>query len=100
MDTNRSRPSLPLHRRPGGGIGRRSRLKIYRRKSCGFDPHPGHSFEFGLDWTACAKAGQSSSLSTASDSAKVDVTFSAWSLLDNETLVWPIFSGELHGESG
>ena len=25
---------------PGGGIGRRSRLKIYRRKSCGFDPQP------------------------------------------------------------
>ena len=29
--------------RPGGGIGRRSRLKIYRRKSRGFDSHPGHS---------------------------------------------------------
>jgi hypothetical protein len=28
--------------RPGGGIGRRSRLKIYRRKACGFDPRPGH----------------------------------------------------------
>jgi hypothetical protein len=27
---------------PGGGIGRRSRLKIYLRKDCGFDPHPGH----------------------------------------------------------
>ena len=21
------------------------RLKIYRRKSCGFDPHPGHQFQ-------------------------------------------------------
>jgi hypothetical protein len=29
---------------PGGGIGRRSRLKIYLRKDCGFDPHPGHHF--------------------------------------------------------
>ena len=29
---------------PGGGIGRRSRLKIYHRKVCGFDPHPGHHF--------------------------------------------------------
>lgn len=30
--------------RPGGGIGRRSGLKIRRPlKACGFDPHPGHS---------------------------------------------------------
>ena len=34
-------------RRPGGGIGRRSRLKIYRRKSCGFDPHPGYQLRAG-----------------------------------------------------
>ena len=27
-------------REKGGG-----RLKIYRRKSCGFDPHPGHQFQ-------------------------------------------------------
>lgn len=29
-------------RSPGGGTGRRSRLKIVRRKACGFDSHPGH----------------------------------------------------------
>ena len=28
--------------RPGGGIGRRSRLKIFRSNPCGFDSHPGH----------------------------------------------------------
>ncbi len=37
--------------RPGGGIGRRSRLKICRRKACGFDPHPGHHFiDDDLEW--------------------------------------------------
>ena len=42
-------------RRPGGGIGRRSRLKIYRRKSCGFDPHPGHSAKYGFGATDSAR---------------------------------------------
>lgn len=27
---------------PGGVIGSRNRLKIDRRKACGFDSHPGH----------------------------------------------------------
>ncbi len=40
-------------RRPGGGIGRRSRLKIYRRKSCGFDPHPGYQLRAGA-WSRAA----------------------------------------------
>src|SRR6185295_7683095 len=42
VDTTGPDSSVPSLERPGGGIGRRSRLKIYRRKSCGFDPHPGH----------------------------------------------------------
>ena len=32
--------SLP--RCPGGGIGRRARLKLAFRKECGFDSHPGY----------------------------------------------------------
>ena len=35
-----------LWARPDGGTGRRSRLKIFRRKSCGFDSHSGHQIEF------------------------------------------------------
>ncbi len=34
---------MPCDSCPGGGIGRRSGLKIRRPlKACGFDPHPGH----------------------------------------------------------
>ena len=28
---------------PGGGIGRRARLKLAFRKECGFDSHPGYT---------------------------------------------------------
>ena len=46
MDTAGSVFQVPQSRiGPGGGIGRRSRLKIYHRKVCGFDPHPGHHVE-------------------------------------------------------
>src|SRR3989344_9610625 len=37
-----SRAILSIIFCPGGGIGRRTRLKIELRKECGFDSHPGH----------------------------------------------------------
>lgn len=36
---------MPVHC-PGGEIGRRRRLKISRRKACGFDPRPGHHLAY------------------------------------------------------
>ena len=46
--------------RPGGGIGRRSGLKIHRPlKSCGFDPHPGHQ---SRNWTAFDNVRQSETI--------------------------------------
>ena len=49
--------SLP--RCPGGGIGRRARLKLAFRKECGFDSHPGYkkaSHRAGLFLSGTARA--------------------------------------------
>ena len=38
-----------MQRRPGGGIGRRTGLKIPRRKACRFDSGPGHHSSLAMD---------------------------------------------------
>jgi hypothetical protein len=48
VDTRRPKPTFRELVRPDGGIGRRSRLKICRRKACGFDPLSGHQSPVGL----------------------------------------------------
>ena len=40
-----------MQRRPGGGIGRRTGLKIPRREACRFDSGPGHNFSVGTTFS-------------------------------------------------
>lgn len=48
LEKEKNPPSVRGHRNfsPGGGIGRHARLRIWCRKVCGFESHPGHHFGF------------------------------------------------------